>query len=132
MFYSIVSIWRMTTTITGRNALTVITGEMLATSCISRKVVQLSCHLFCVNLHTFYSENSPTATSFVLTYTYSTVKTAQLPPLWAFTLCLIVSCADNLCKQLGPRSGQIKRRACSGSNMFYTQMVFLKEFCKNK
>ena len=56
MFYSIVSTWRMTSTITGRTALTFITREMLATSCISRKVVQLSCHLFCVNLHTFYSE----------------------------------------------------------------------------
>ena len=56
MFYSIVSIWRIITTITGRNALTFITGEMLATRCNSRKVVQLSCHLFCVNLHTFYSE----------------------------------------------------------------------------
>ena len=56
MFYSIVSIWRMTTTITGRTALTFITVEMLATSCFSRKVVQLSCHLFGVNLHTFYSE----------------------------------------------------------------------------
>ena len=56
MFYSIVSIWRMTTTITGRTALTFITGEMLATSCFSRKVVQLSCHLFGVNLHTFYSK----------------------------------------------------------------------------
>ena len=33
-----------------------ITGEMLATSCFSRKVVQLSCNLFGVNLHTFYSE----------------------------------------------------------------------------
>ena len=49
MFYSIDSIWRMTTTITGRNALTFITGEMLATSCISRKEVQFSCHLYGVN-----------------------------------------------------------------------------------
>ena len=64
MFYSIVSIWRITTTITGINALTFITGEMLATSCFSMKVAQLGCHLFGVNLHIF------------------PVKTAQLPPLW--------------------------------------------------
>ena len=53
MFYSIVSIWRITTTITDRNALAFITGEMLATSCFSGKVVQLSCNLFGVNLHIF-------------------------------------------------------------------------------
>ena len=64
MFYSIVSIWRITTTITGINALSFITGEMLATSCFSMKVAQLGCHLFGVNLHIF------------------PVKTAQLPPLW--------------------------------------------------
>ena len=46
MFFSIVSIWRITKTITGINDLTFITGEMLATSCFSMKVVQLSCHLF--------------------------------------------------------------------------------------
>ena len=62
MFYSIVSIWRVTTTITGRNALTFITGEMLTTSCFSRNVDQLSCHLFGAYTH-FYSENSPAATS---------------------------------------------------------------------
>ena len=36
--------------------------------------------------------------------------------------------AYNLCKQTGPRSGTIKCRAWSGSNLFDTQMVFLKEF----
>ena len=64
MFFSIVWIWRVTTAITGRNALTFITGEMLTTSCFSRNVDQLICHLFGVNLHIFYSENSPAATSF--------------------------------------------------------------------
>ena len=44
------------------------------------------------------------------------------------TLYLLVSSADNLCKQFGPRSGPIKRRASSGSNLFDTHMVFLKEF----
>ena len=44
------------------------------------------------------------------------------------TLCLLVSSAHNLCKQIGPRSGPTKRRAFSGSNLFDTQMVFLKEF----
>ena len=46
---------------------------MLTTSCFSRNVDQLSCHLFGVNLHIFYSD------------TYFTVKTAQLPPLWVLT-----------------------------------------------
>ena len=41
-----------------------------------------------------------------------------------------MSSADNLCKQLRPRSGPTKRRACSGSNLFDTQMVFMKEFLK--
>ena len=106
MFDSIVSIWRTTTTITGRNALTFTTGEMLATSCFSRKVLQLSRHLFGVNLHTFlrwkaaqlppllvliytysYSENSPTATS---------LGVNSLPPS--------IVCWSH-CKQFGPRSG---------------------------
>ena len=82
MFYSVVSIWRITTTITGINALTFITGEMLATSCFSRKVAQLSCNLFGVNLHIF------------------TVKTAQLPPLLVSTFCLLVSSADNVAHSL--------------------------------
>ena len=60
------------------------------------------------------------------------MKTAILPPLWAFTLCFLVSSADNICKQLRARSGPTKRRAWSGSNRFDTQMVFLKEFFKNK
>ena len=77
MFYSIVSIWRMTTPISGRNVLTFITGEMLATSCIIRKVVQLSCHLFCVNLHTFNSEKQLSFHPLVLTYTHSTVKSSS-------------------------------------------------------
>ena len=46
-------------------------------------------------------------------------------------LCLLMSFADNLCKQFGPRSGPTESRACSGSNVFATLMVFLKEFFKN-
>ena len=38
MFGSIVSIRRLSTTIPCRNILTVITGDMLASSCFSRKV----------------------------------------------------------------------------------------------
>ena len=34
------------------------------------------------------------------------------------TLCLLVSSADNLCKQFGPRSGPTKCRAWSGSKLF--------------
>ena len=36
--------------------------------------------------------------------------------------------ADNLCKQFGSRSGPTKCRAWSGSKLFDTLMVFLKEF----
>ena len=45
---------------------------------------------------------------------------------WNFDL--LVSSADNFCKQFGPRSGPTKCRAWSGSNLFDTQMVFKKEF----
>ena len=47
------------------------------------------------------------------------------------TPCLLVSSADNLCKQIEPRSGLTKHWALSGSNLFDTQMVFLKEFFEN-
>ena len=94
---------------------------------------KLSCHLFSVNLHTLYSEKQLICHIFWCKITHIlTVKTAQLPSLWAFTLCFLVSSADNLCKKLGPRSGPTKRRAWSGSNMFLTQMVFLKDFFQNK
>ena len=43
-------------------------------------------------------------------------------------LCLLVSSADNLCKQFGSRSGPTKCRAWSGSKLFDTLMIFLKEF----
>ena len=94
---------------------------------------KLSCNLSCVNLHTLYSEKQLSCHIFWCKLTHIlTVKTAQLPRLWAFTLCFLVSSAANLSKQLGPRSGPTKCRAWSGSNMFDTQMVFLKEFFKNK
>ena len=41
---------------------------------------------------------------------------------------LLVSSADNVWKQIGPRSGPTECRAKSGSNLFDTLMVFLKEF----
>ena len=46
------------------------------------------------------------------------------------TLCLLVSSTDNICKQFGLRSGPTKCRAWSGSKLFDTLMVFLKEFFK--
>ena len=46
------------------------------------------------------------------------------------SLCLLMSSADNLCKQFGPRPGPTKCRACSGSKLFDTLMVFLKDFFK--
>ena len=39
-----------------------------------------------------------------------------------------MSSADHLYKQFGSRSGQTKCRALSGSKMFDTLMVYLKEF----
>ena len=46
----------------------------------------------------------------------------------SLTLCQLVSCDDNLCKQFGPRSGLTWCRAWSGSELFDSLMVFLKEF----
>ena len=46
------------------------------------------------------------------------------------TLYLLVSSADNFCKQLGSRSGNPKHRDWSGSKQFDTLMAFLKEFFK--
>ena len=43
-------------------------------------------------------------------------------------LFLQVSSADNLLKQVGPRSRPIKHPTWSGSNLFDTLMVFLREF----
>ena len=39
-----------------------------------------------------------------------------------------MSSADNLCKQFGPRPGPTECRSCSGSKLFDTLTVFLKEF----
>ena len=47
-------------------------------------------------------------------------------------LYFLVSSADNFCKQFGPRPGLTKCRAWSGSNLFDTQMVFLKQFWKKR
>ena len=77
VFYSVVSIWRMTTTMTGRNALSFITGEIMDTSCISRKVVQLRCHLFLLIYTHFTVKSNSVATSLVLTYTHFTVKSSS-------------------------------------------------------
>ena len=52
------------------------------------------------------------------------------------TLCLLVLSSDDLCKQFGSRSGlmirQTNRRAGSGSKLFDTLMVFLKDFFLTK
>ena len=44
------------------------------------------------------------------------------------TCCLLVSSADNFCKQFGPRSGPTQCWAWSGSNPFDTQMIFRKSW----
>ena len=51
---------------------------------------------------------------------------------WIISYCLsLASCdlssADNFCKQFRPRSGQTKCRSWSGSKLFDTLIVFLKE-----
>ena len=48
-----------------------------------------------------------------------------------FTVCLLVSSMDNLCKQFGPRSGMTKCPALSVSKLYNTLMVFLKETFEN-
>ena len=49
-----------------------------------------------------------------------------------FTLCLLVSSADNFCKEFGPRSVPTKRRVGPGFKLFDTLVVFLKEFFEKK
>ena len=39
-----------------------------------------------------------------------------------------LSSSDNLCKQFGPRSGPTECRSLSGSKLFDTLIVFLKDF----
>ena len=56
------------------------------------------------------------------TYNISNIVSERL------NLYLLVSTADNLCKQFGPRSGPTNRRACSWSKLLDFLMVFLKEF----
>ena len=50
--------------------------------------------------------------------------------LWLYILTLypLVSSADNFYKLFGPKSGPTKHQAWSGSKLFDTLMVFLKEF----
>ena len=47
--------------------------------------------------------------------------------MFSTTLCPLASSADSICKQFGNRSGSTECRAWSGSKLFDTQMVFLKE-----
>ena len=56
------------------------------------------------------------------------VQVSLTTSLLTFILYLLVSSADNRSKQIRPRSGPTKCRARSGSKLFYTLMVFLKEF----
>ena len=58
---------------------------------------------------------------------YNSFKGADI--LNRLTLCLLlVSSADNLCKQFGSRSGPTKGPAWSGSKLFDTLMLFLVDF----
>ena len=88
MFYSIVSIWRITTTITGRNALTFITGEMLVTVRKKFSSAGTSPVLTYTNIHT---ESSSAATTIGVTHIFA-MNTTQLPPLSVVTQHLSVVC----------------------------------------
>ena len=57
----------------------------------------------------------------------------KMPHRWkshvmALTLCLLVLSVDNFCKQFGPRVGQTKGQAWSGSKLFDTLLVFMVIF----
>ena len=67
--------------------------------------------------------NTLASTSFLSEYTWIITKLAYRN----LTLCLLESSADNLYKQFGPRSGPIECWSWSGSKMFGTLKVFLKE-----
>ena len=41
---------------------------------------------------------------------------------------LLLSSADNICKQFGPTSGRTERQSSSGYKLFDTLTVFLKDF----
>ena len=55
-------------------------------------------------------------------------KCCQVRYRGTLTYYLLVWSADNLCKQFGPIPGPTKCLVWSGSNLFDTQVVFLKEF----
>ena len=62
--------------------------------------------------HIFYGESSSAATSFgVNLHIYFFSENSQLLPIFVLTLGLLVSSADNIFNQFGPRSGSTKRRA---------------------
>ena len=45
---------------------------------------------------------------------------------------LLLTFADNFCKQFGPTSGPTNSQAGSRSKLFDTLVVFLKEFCQKR
>ena len=63
---------------------------------------------------------------------YLFIQSSSFYVNYLFTLFLLVSSADNLCKQLGPRSGLTKCQAWSGSKLFDTLIVFQKNFFQKK
>ena len=67
--------------------------------------------------------------SYLLSVSWKSTFTKTMPTL---TLCLLGLSADNLCKQFGLGSGSTKCRAWSGSKLFDTLMVFLKDFFLKK
>ena len=64
---------------------------------------------------------------------YLFIQSSSFYVNYLLTLFLLVSSADNLCKQLGPRSGLTKCQAWSGSKLFDTLIVFIpKRFFSKK
>ena len=94
------------------------------------------CGVVCVYMYgkndTLYSWAGIMLSQAIFSFLTSFLKKCNTKIQWFhLTFSLLVSSADSLGKQIGPRSGQTKRLAWSGSNLFDTQMVFLKEFFKN-
>ena len=48
--------------------------------------------------------------------------------MFVLILYLLVLPGDNICQQFGPRSGPMKCQARSGSKLFDSLILFLKEF----
>ena len=85
------------------------------------------------HIHKHLAEGSERDSSHTLSDVDLSKKKVRLGLMWLdknwskklLALCLLVSSADDLCTQFGPRSGLTKGPTRSGSKLLDTQMVFL-------